>query len=145
MMEALLFTDLFVGLGKAAFGRDGPDDARASDWFSYEDSGRFPSGHTARAFTLGSDIYLGAEAQGPRGTEGRRLLAHELTHVVQQRAMTAPNMIQREPADIRSPAPLPAGGAGRRVRLEPVVLHQDGGVGMMVRITIPKKSARRRH
>ena len=52
MMEALLFTDLFVGVGKAAFGRDGPDDARASDWFSYEDSGRFPSGHTARAFTL---------------------------------------------------------------------------------------------
>jgi hypothetical protein len=31
---------------------------------------------SAQAFTLGSDIYLGAKAQGPRGTEGRRLLAH---------------------------------------------------------------------
>ncbi len=32
--------------------------------------------------------------------------------------------------------------AGRRVRLEPV-MQQDGGMGMMVRITIPQKSARR--
>jgi hypothetical protein len=52
---------------------------------------------SAQAFTLGSDIYLGAKAQGPRGTEGRRLLAHELTHVAQQQAMTAPNLVQRRP------------------------------------------------
>jgi hypothetical protein len=52
---------------------------------------------SAQAFTLGSDIYLGAKAQGPRGTEGRRLLAHELTHVAQQQAMTAPNLVQRQP------------------------------------------------
>jgi hypothetical protein len=52
---------------------------------------------SAQAFTLGSEIYLGAKAQEPRGTDGRRLLAHELTHVVQQQAMTAPRLIQRQP------------------------------------------------
>ena len=35
-----------------AFGCSDDRDARASDRFSYEDSGRFPSGHTSRAFTL---------------------------------------------------------------------------------------------
>jgi hypothetical protein len=52
---------------------------------------------SARAFTLGSDIFLGAKAQGSRGAEGRHLLAHELTHVVQQQAMAPPNLVQREP------------------------------------------------
>lgn len=44
----------------------------------------------ARAFTLGWDIVLGAGAYAPASTEGQRLLAHELTHVVQQqRGFTA--------------------------------------------------------
>jgi len=38
----------------------------------------------ARAFTHGRDIYLGAEAGGVDTGEGKHLLAHELTHVVQQ-------------------------------------------------------------
>lgn len=38
----------------------------------------------ARAFTLGRDIILGAGEYSPRTTAGRELLAHELTHVVQQ-------------------------------------------------------------
>ena len=39
----------------------------------------------ARAFTVGDDVVLGATAP-PLGTpQGRRMLAHELTHVVQQR------------------------------------------------------------
>ena len=39
----------------------------------------------AQAFTYGSDIYFGAGKFDPDRTEGRRLLAHELAHVVQQR------------------------------------------------------------
>ncbi|MEP0916980.1 DUF4157 domain-containing protein [Leptolyngbya sp. DQ-M1] len=39
----------------------------------------------ARAFTLGQDVVFGAGEYQPRSAEGRRLLAHELTHVVQQR------------------------------------------------------------
>ena len=38
----------------------------------------------ARAFTHGPDIYFGVGQYNPQSTEGRRLLAHELTHVVQQ-------------------------------------------------------------
>lgn len=38
----------------------------------------------ARAFTSGRDIVFGGEQFSPGTVEGRRLLAHELTHVVQQ-------------------------------------------------------------
>jgi len=38
----------------------------------------------AKAFTHGSDIYLGDTAGDLSATDGKRLLAHELTHVVQQ-------------------------------------------------------------
>lgn len=40
----------------------------------------------ARAFTTGNDIFFGRDAYRPAATDGRRLLAHELTHVVQQGA-----------------------------------------------------------
>jgi hypothetical protein len=36
------------------------------------------------AFTHGQDIYMGADKYDPGSTTGRQLLAHELTHVVQQ-------------------------------------------------------------
>ncbi len=42
----------------------------------------------ARAFTLGSDVVFGAGQYSPSTISGRRLLAHELTHVVQQRYST---------------------------------------------------------
>jgi hypothetical protein len=38
----------------------------------------------ARAFTVGSDIVLGADENAPDTADGRQLLAHELAHVVQQ-------------------------------------------------------------
>lgn len=38
----------------------------------------------ARAYTVGADIAFGRGEYAPETTEGRRLLAHELTHVVQQ-------------------------------------------------------------
>jgi outer membrane protein OmpA-like peptidoglycan-associated protein len=38
----------------------------------------------ANAFTTGSDIYFNANRYNPESTDGRHLLAHELTHVVQQ-------------------------------------------------------------
>ncbi|MCZ6619879.1 MAG: DUF4157 domain-containing protein [Gammaproteobacteria bacterium] len=39
---------------------------------------------TARAYTAGRDIVFAAGQYAPKTTEGRQLLAHELTHVVQQ-------------------------------------------------------------
>jgi hypothetical protein len=43
----------------------------------------------ARAYTFGNDIVFGAGEYAPETTRGRRLLAHELTHVVQQGAEAA--------------------------------------------------------
>ena len=43
----------------------------------------------AHAFTLGRDVYFGAGAWQPDSSSGRRLIAHELTHVVQQGAAGA--------------------------------------------------------
>lgn len=51
----------------------------------------------ARAFALGTDVVLGAGAYAPGGAQGRRLLAHELAHVVQQSAPGAEPRIQRIP------------------------------------------------
>ena len=39
---------------------------------------------SARAYTLGSDIVFGAGEFAPETTEGKRVLTHELVHVVQQ-------------------------------------------------------------
>jgi len=39
---------------------------------------------SARAFTMGNDIYFNHGEYNPETTQGRKLLAHELTHVVQQ-------------------------------------------------------------
>jgi hypothetical protein len=44
----------------------------------------------AEAFTIGRDIYFGHERFQPATSEGRKLLAHELTHVLQQRKGTTP-------------------------------------------------------
>jgi Domain of unknown function (DUF4157) len=38
----------------------------------------------ARAFTLGRNVVFGTQEYSPKTVSGRRLLAHELTHVVQQ-------------------------------------------------------------
>ncbi len=59
----------------------------------------------ARAFTVGSDIYFASGAYAPDSDTGRELLAHELTHVVQQRG--APQVSRAvDPA----PSPAPTGG-----------------------------------
>lgn len=54
----------------------------------------------AQAFTVGRDIYFGAGHYSPTTRAGQQLLAHELTHVVQQggSAPSAQSVIQRQPA-----------------------------------------------
>jgi hypothetical protein len=43
---------------------------------------------SARAFTVGSDIFFGAGEYQPATPAGRELLSHELVHVAQQRGAT---------------------------------------------------------
>lgn len=50
------------------------------------DSAQSANELNAKAYTVGSDIVFGSNQYAPRSREGRRLLAHELTHVVQQSA-----------------------------------------------------------
>lgn len=59
----------------------------------------------ARAFTTGKDIFFGEGAHEPRSEAGRRLLAHELTHVLQQshgemrRGDELSDQVSRKPAE----------------------------------------------
>ena len=50
----------------------------------------------ARAYTAGDNIVFGAGGFTPSTREGRRLIAHELTHVVQQGGRGRPGRIQRK-------------------------------------------------
>ncbi|HEY0067677.1 MAG TPA: DUF4157 domain-containing protein [Flavisolibacter sp.] len=55
----------------------------------------------AQAFTHGNDIYFDSGRYDTSGTAGKELLAHELTHVVQQNAMQpAAPAVQRAPDTI---------------------------------------------
>jgi hypothetical protein len=56
----------------------------------------------AKAFTLGSDVYIHRSFYAPGTKVGQRLLAHELAHTVQQR----PDRVRRSPL-----VPLPSIGA----------------------------------
>lgn len=49
----------------------------------------------AQAFTVGNDIYFNDGKYAPDSNEGKRLLAHELTHVVQQTPNISAKKIQR--------------------------------------------------
>ncbi|WP_325308495.1 DUF4157 domain-containing protein [Longimicrobium sp.] len=77
------------------------------------------AGVGARAFTLGSDVVFGAGEYSPHTPAGRRLLQHELAHVVQQSGRPladGPPRVGRASSDAeraadevsRSPAPRPA-------------------------------------
>lgn len=61
----------------------------------------------ALAFTVGNDIYFNSGQYQPESADGKRLLAHELTHTLQQSrgnaggVQRAPSMIQRTPAPRR--------------------------------------------
>ncbi len=55
---------------------------------------------SARAFTTGADVYFARGEYRPGTSDGDNLLAHELTHVVQQRgAGTAGPLTVSEPGD----------------------------------------------
>jgi hypothetical protein len=58
----------------------------------------------ARAFTSGNDIYFNDGEYNPDSDVGKRLLAHELTHVIQQGSQNN-NVLQRED---KKPQPAPA-------------------------------------
>jgi Domain of unknown function (DUF4157) len=69
-----------------------------------EYAARLSSDLNAKAFTVGRDIYFNSRSFSPESSEGRYLLAHELTHTVQQGAVPsgqlgAQLMIQKADGD----------------------------------------------
>lgn len=71
----------------------------------------------ARAYTVGPDIVFGAGEYRPGTREGRRLLAHELAHVVQEdgRGSPRPTMVGASDTTAeREAAAVAANGAGDR-------------------------------
>ena len=61
------------------------------------DSAKAAKAFNARAFTVGRDIFFGFGEYAPETATGRKLIAHELVHTVQQ-GKTAPLMVQRQVA-----------------------------------------------
>lgn len=96
----------------------------------------------ARAYTVGADIVFGPGEYRPHNTAGRRLLAHELAHTVQQANVTgvAPQAsLEIGPAD--TPLEREADRAADQVMSaspqEPGIGHAVGGTGPMLSLARP--------
>lgn len=81
---------------------------------------------SAQAFTHGPDIYMGEGRYAPGTAAGDRLLAHELTHVVQQGAVVQTRCV----LDEVQPAPVAEGTLARQGLVQRVVVpfrqvHRD--------------------
>jgi hypothetical protein len=77
---------------------------------------------SAQAYTVGSNVVFGANRYRPGSAEGRRLLAHELTHVRQQAGATpaGPLRVVDDPA-----AEAESRGAARTVTRQPVAVQRQ--------------------
>jgi hypothetical protein len=69
----------------------------------------------ARAFTVGRNIAFGAGQYAPRTSEGKKLLAHELVHVIQQQQATS---LARAGAAMKQGPRLKTGAREKRARSE---------------------------
>ena len=84
------------------------------------DAGDAAKQHGARAFTLGNDIVFGHGQYQPGTRQGKRLIAHELAHVVQQQRGQGGGRVDR--ALTEGEAHRAADHAGR------VAYHRGGAV-----------------
>ncbi len=80
----------------------------------------------ASAYTMGQNVVFGAGQYAPGTHDGRRLIAHELTHVVQQSGADAVRVGYGD--DQRAPPPIPSLAQ---------VVRSAGAIGRMVNSTFP--------
>jgi hypothetical protein len=93
----------------------GSERARFGRWFGHDFSSvrihasdaaaRIAEFLQARAFTVGQDVVFGPGEYAPSASEGQRLLAHELTHVVQQTGLGAGGARTVQKAPPKKPKP----------------------------------------
>jgi hypothetical protein len=83
----------------------------------------------ARAFTIGRDVVFGAGAYDPDSNRGRQTLAHELTHVTQQRGATAQpgDLTVSDPGDRseREAEAVAAGVGGPATQTTGPIVHRE--------------------
>lgn len=63
------------------------------------ESDRLSRSLDAEAFTVGQDVYFRRGNYNPQSRSGKELLAHELSHVVQQSPSNSAKIVQRKPVD----------------------------------------------
>jgi Domain of unknown function (DUF4157) len=69
--------------------------------FSDAQADRMARNVNARAFTVGQDVFFRAGEYNPNSSQGQHLLAHELTHTIQQRgASLGGNLEISQPSDV---------------------------------------------
>lgn len=82
----------------------------------------------ARAFTVGRDVVFGAGQYQPSAPEGKRLLAHELTHVVQQSGQVSlppTNSPANTPNNLSDRDPLAVQSINTVAESQPAILQQS--------------------
>jgi hypothetical protein len=80
----------------------------------------------ARAFTIGNDIVFGAGQYSPTSGDGQKLLAHELTHVVQQQGSGAPALQRKDKDDEKGKEKPPAQSGAGATRYKQIRMRFDG-------------------
>jgi len=88
--------ELEVGLTGAASPRFGRDFSRVSIRPPAPGAIQTKLAINAYAYTVANKVVLGAGRYAPERPDGKRLLAHELTHVMQQSASSAPRIQDQE-------------------------------------------------
>jgi Domain of unknown function (DUF4157) len=96
---------------------------------------RSASALDARAFTFGERIVFGAGRYAPAGFDGRRLIAHELAHVIQQIDTGTPT-IQRQPDSGSKEIEMPE----ENVPAEPTLIKSRRGLTDWIRDPSPSGS-----
>ena len=78
----------------------------------------------AKAFTVGSDIVIGTDQYFPGTSEGRKLIGHELTHVVQQGGTDAARLHKNNQTSGLSAIPTnPTHLDVQQQRIDPAICH----------------------
>jgi hypothetical protein len=91
---------------------------------------------SALAYTVGSNIVFGAHGYEPLSLEGRRLIAHELTHVLQQRGASARQGVTDDAA-AESEADRNAAAVGSTGRAAVRQVARHGGFQRQPKATAP--------
>ena len=79
----------------------------------------------ARAFTVGDNVFFGAGEYQPSSQQGQRLIAHELTHTIQQKPTAARAARTIAPASPIGAMPLQAAPEGAQRRLDVLEVFND--------------------